>query len=264
MNRPELYAVFGHPIGHSLSPRMHEAAFRSRGWSHRRYIAVDVDRADLTEAVAAFRRLGGLGVNLTRPLKEEAAASHWLIQQDAWARAAEAVNTLAPVADGWAGTNTDAPALQAALETRGIRPRRALILGSGGAARATWRALQTHAQVTVASRRPAPFVGSERWVPWGAWPHSSQQFDLIVNCTPLGQDHEPAMAPLPAFRPGQTAVDWVYVPRATAFLSAARDEGAETVDGLELLARQAALSWVTWFGQPGPWEVMLAAAEDSC
>jgi shikimate dehydrogenase len=261
---PELYAVFGHPIAHSLSPVMHEAAFRARGWPHRRYIAVDVDTDDLDEAVAAFRRLGGRGLNLTRPLKEAAAHAGWLTARDAWAEAAGAVNTLTLAADGWRGANTDAPALREALRNGRPAPRRAMILGSGGAARATWRALAGVCAVVVASRRLPDFIDAASWVSWDAWLEASASCDLVINATPLGQRAEPGFTGLPRFRPDQTVVDWVYVPRLTPLLAAAQAGGAAVVDGLELLARQAALSWRPWFGEDGPWDVMLNAAAAAC
>jgi shikimate dehydrogenase len=254
-----LYAVFGRPIAHSLSPRLHAAGFAARGLRHCYYVPVTVAPEDLLSALTAFRRLGGAGVNLTRPLKEIAAASDFLVARDAWAERTGAVNTLAAAPGGWTGANTDAPALAAALRSRGVAPTAALVFGAGGAARASVAALESlGATVTVASRRrPAEEpLASGGWVPWGDGVARAAAFDVVVNATPLGQAGEPSWPALPAWRSGMVAVDWVYVPRETPFLAGARAAGALVIDGLELLVRQAALAWVPWFGEPGPLAAM--------
>lgn len=264
-HRPELYAVFGRPILHSLSPKIHQAGFREMGWHHRYYVPVDVGPGQLEQAVHAFERLGGLGINLTRPLKEEALRASWIGGRDDWAQEAGAVNTLTWRAGQWFGANTDAPALSDRLQSGSHRGRRALVLGAGGAARATVVAL-LHAglHVTVASRRakPAWTISAGVMAPepgWVSWTHgmaSLGDFDVVVNATPLGQAGEPSWDSVLAFRPRQTVVDWVYAPRQTAFLATARAAGAETLDGLELLVRQAGLAWHHWFSVRPPWQAL--------
>lgn len=254
-----LFAVFGRPIAHSLSPRLHAAGFAARGHRHCYYIPVTVAPEDLAAALAAFRRLGGVGVNLTRPLKEIAAAADFVTRRDPWAERTGAVNTLWATAEGWAGFNTDAPALAEALRRLGVAPKTALVFGAGGAARASVAALESlGAAVTVASRRPPQDAetAADRWVPWAEGVAGAAAFDVVVNATPLGQMGEPPWGGLPAWRRGMVAVDWVYAPRETPFLVDARRAGARVVDGLELLVRQAALAWVPWFGEPGPLEAM--------
>jgi shikimate dehydrogenase len=255
-DRPVLYAVLGHPIAHSLSPAMHRAGFARSGRPHCYYIPIDVDPESLADVLAAFRRLGGHGLNLTRPLKEVAFRSDWLRYRDPWAERAGAVNTLVWREDaGWHGFNTDAPALAAAVAERMSRPERVLIFGGGGVARASHAAF-ADSEVTVAARRPVDWA---RWIPWVDGLELAHRFDVVVNATPLGQMGERGWDKLPAFARGQGAVDWVYAPRHTPFLSAAAGAGAWRVDGLELLARQAALAWIPWFGQAGDWQVMLEA-----
>ncbi len=249
------FAVLGHPIGHSLSPRLHTAGFRSRGLEDCRYLAVDVPRPESwPEVVETLWQQGFTGFNLTRPLKELAAASSRLGRRDRWAAATGAVNTLlvnGTDANSWFGANTDAPALLQSLEVRCLVSRRALVFGSGGAARASLAALESAGStVTVASRRR--LRAAARWVPFEEGLDAAKDADLVVNATPLGQDAEAGWPRLPVFEAGQTVVDWVYAPAATPFLLAAGRAGARCIGGLELLVRQAALAWVHWFGEAGP------------
>jgi shikimate dehydrogenase len=251
--QPRLFAVFGDPIAHSLSPALHHAGFRYRGWTDCYYVPVRVTPGTLQKTLEAFRVLGGVGANVTRPLKEEAFQAGWLVARDEWASRAAAVNTLAWREDGWHGYNTDAPALRAALWDRGVKDPKVLVLGGGGVARASAAAFD-EAAVTVAARRPVSWA---RWMGWDDGLACAGDFDVVINATPLGQVREDTWPVPPAVRPGQWIVDWVYAPRDTALLRYARDKGAGTVDGLELLARQAALAWGPWFGEGVPWTVLL-------
>jgi shikimate dehydrogenase len=255
---PELYAVFGDPIVHSLSPRMHRAAFLARGWDHCHYFPIETPRASLAAQLEAFRAIGGRGANLTRPLKEEILATGLLADCDGWAAHAGAVNTVVWRDGAWHGANTDAPALRAAVTARGAPVLRVLILGAGGVARASWEALFP-AAVTVASRRPAGLPPQVTWVSWESGVAGAGDFDVVVNATPLGQEGEEGWQELPRLRQGQGVVEWVYKPLVTPLVHEARRRGAWVVDGLELLARQAALAWVPWFDEEGPWELMRAA-----
>lgn len=263
--RPELYAVFGRPIAHSLSPRIHQRGFQQMGWHHRYYVPVEVRPGDLEASVSAFQRLGGVGINLTRPLKEEAWRAAWLGGLDAWAHETGAVNTLTLRDGQWLGANTDAPALCERLPAGSGQRRQALILGAGGVARATKTALRRAGYVvTVASRREEPsgtLTGEDadskaRWVPWTSGMASLADYDVVVNATPLGQAGEPPWDTAMNFRTGQLVVDWVYQPRQTAFLALAEAHGAETLDGLELLVRQAGLAWRHWFSLKPPWHAL--------
>lgn len=246
------YAVLGRPIAHSLSPVLHNAGFQARGLLACRYEAVEVptDKGWLTVVEELVER-GFRGFNLTRPLKAEAACSPRVRWQDRWAEATGAVNTLSVCGGGFSGANTDAPALVESLVSRGLAPRRALVFGAGGAARASLVALEAlGAEVTLAARRPGRFVG--RWVDFEAGITLAPECDVVVNATPLGQVHESAWTVLPRLGPGQVGVDWVYAPPDTPFIQEALTGGASSISGLELLVRQAALAWVVWFGEAGP------------
>lgn len=267
--KPTLYAVFGHPVAHSLSPSIHRAAYEALGWANRHYVPVDVTAERLPAAVAAFAELGGRGINLTIPLKTAILDRRLfpdMQTRDAWVLRTGAANTLARRPDGaWEAFNTDGPALHTAIARRGHAPRRVLVWGSGGAARASVLATIADAEsVVVASRSDAAWIRdlsrqNVRRVGWAEGGEWTAWADMVVNATPLGQAGAPVWDPLPLFRPGQWAVDWVYGGRPTDFLLKAREDGAGVVDGRELLVRQAAGAWSRWFVEAAPLAAMARA-----
>ena len=153
--RTTVFAVIGSPVEHSLSPAMQNAAFAAVGFDGT-YVALPVAAAELEAAVQGARALGFGGLNVTVPHKE--AVVPLCVQLDDVAAQVGAVNVLARHARGWAGFNTDAPAVRGLLTDAGIGPRsRALVLGAGGAARAAvWALLAMGANVRLAARRAGP------------------------------------------------------------------------------------------------------------
>jgi shikimate dehydrogenase len=215
-----LVALVGHPVAHSLSPRMQNAAFAARGldWA---YVALDVPPERLGEAIRGLAALGFAGANVTSPHK---LAVTELVEADA-----PSVNTLLLEAGRILGRSTDAAIL------RGLPAERPLILGDGGAARAFRHALP---QARVFSRR-------------GDWPPVAAGADLVVNATAERDDV------LVELGPGQTLVDLPYPDTATAAAAAAA--GATVVPGLEVLVAQGAASFELWTGVPAPVQVMRMA-----
>jgi shikimate dehydrogenase len=215
-----LVALVGHPVAHSLSPRMQNAAFAARGldWA---YVALDVPPERLGEAIRGLAALGFAGANVTSPHK---LAVTELVEADA-----PSVNTLLLEAGRILGRSTDAAIL------RGLPVERPLILGDGGAARAFRHALP---QARVFSRR-------------GDWPPVAAGADLVVNATAERDDV------LVELGPGQTLVDLPYPDTATAAAAAAA--GATVVPGLEVLVAQGAASFELWTGVPAPVQVMRMA-----
>jgi shikimate dehydrogenase len=215
-------ALLGHPVGHSLSPRMQNAAFAARGldWD---YAAFDVE--DVLGAVAALRTLGFAGANVTIPHKQAVVAA--CDQADG-----DAVNTLLFREGRVLGVNTDREILA------GIEAKRACVIGAGGAARTLAPALPADTRVYTRS---------------GSWPPDASGCDLIVNATPVRD--ELLVAP----QAGQTVVDLAYGPEETALVAAARAAGCVVVDGLEALVRQGAESFRLWTGLEPPLDVMRAA-----
>jgi shikimate dehydrogenase len=214
-----LIGLLGHPVAHSLSPRLQDAAFAAAGLDLR-YVALDVPPEWLDDAIRGLVALGFAGANVTAPHKL-AVAAHELVETE---RAS--VNTLV-VRDGrLEGHSTDAAILA------GLPAERPAILGDGGSARAFREALP-HARLFA--RR-------------GEWPPDVRDADLVVNAT---SERDAVLVDLAA---GQTLVDLPYPETATAV--AARAAGAEVVSGLEVLLAQGAAAFELWTGVPAPVEAM--------
>ena len=215
-------ALLGHPVSHSLSPRMQNAAFAACGLDWH-YSAFDV--TDVKDAIGALRTLGFAGANVTIPHKRAAA--------DASDEAdGESVNTLLFRDGRTLGFNTDREILA------GIDAKVACVIGAGGAAAALMPALPADARVYSRG---------------GNWPPRAEGCDLIVNATPVRD--ELLVQP----QPGQTVVDLAYGPDETALVAAARAAGCPVVDGREALVRQGAASFRLWTGREPPVDVMRAA-----
>jgi shikimate dehydrogenase len=217
-------ALLGHPVSHSLSPLMQNAAFAAAGLDWH-YSAFDVE--DVVAAVAALRTLGFVGANVTIPHKQAVVAACDEAED-------QAVNTLVFRDGRVLGFNTDREILA------GIRAERACVIGAGGA------------MLTLAPALPADTrVFSRR----GAWPPDAEGCDLIVNATPVRD--ELLVQPVA----GQTVVELAYAAREgeTALVAAARAAGCEVIDGAEALVRQGAKSFELWTGVAAPADVMRAA-----
>jgi shikimate dehydrogenase len=266
-----LYGVLGHPVGHSRSPVMQNAAFAEAGLDAA-YVALPVAPDRLGEAIAGAHALGFQGLNVTVPHKEGAVPL--CLTVDPVASEFGAVNTLRRAGQGWEGFNTDAPACLALLEAAGVGPgARALLVGSGGAARAGgWALARLGAAVRVAARRPgkarevagvvAPRAAAGAAAPlavsWEDLAAECAAADVVVNATSVGlAGRSPAELPGLSFRRGQVALDFVY--GDTAFVRAARAAGARVVSGEQILVRQGALAFTLWTGRPAPEAVMTAA-----
>ncbi len=257
-------AVLGHPVGHSRSPAMQGAALAELGlgseWS---YEAIDVAPDAFEARVRSMPEEGFAGANVTVPHK--GAALTLADDLSEAAREIGAANTLVFAQGEIRAENTDADGLLNALPASPAG-RRALVLGAGGAARAVvWALLREGAEVAVwnrtelRSRNLCEELGGDPVAEPG-----QSTFDLIVNSTAVGLGGEDPFAELPlnpaSFASGQTVVDMVYGPKPTGLLRAAGAAGATTVDGLEVLVQQGALSLEIWTGCKPPLDVMRAAA----
>ena len=253
------YAVFGHPVAHSLSPRIH-AAFARQAGIDIEYAAIDVEPAGFEAALAAFAARGGAGANVTLPLKEAAFA----LCSDASdrARRAGAVNTLVRDGDTWRGDNTDGVGLVRDLAERhglDLRARRTLLLGAGGGARGIAPALLDAGigDLFVANRTPAradalvdalgePGRVHARYL---ADLPSLGEFDLVVNATSAARGGDMLALPRSLAGPRTAAVDLSYGEAAIPFLAWARAAGChDAIDGLGMLVEQAAESFARWHG----------------
>jgi shikimate dehydrogenase len=245
------YGVLGWPVGHSRSPAMMRAAGLER------YQHLPVAPAAFDATVRALGAAGFRGANVTIPHKEAALA----LATDASeaARAIGAANTLTFGEDGSIlAENTDAPGLMAAL---GRAPASALVLGAGGSARAAiWALTQAGADVAVWNRTPDRAHGLGARVV-----SEAIAAEVLVNCTSVGLDNLSSPfkdLPLSAdFLPEYaTVVDLVYRAGGTVLNREAERRGVSTIDGLEILVRQGALSFTLWTGMPAPLESMRTAA----
>lgn len=253
------FALFGQPIAHSLSPRIHAAFARQQGVVMT-YRAQAVADAALADALTAFFSDGGRGVNITLPHKQTTVAL--CTSLSAAARRAGAVNTLVATADGWHGENTDGSGLVRDLADRhgmDLRERRTLLLGAGGAARGVLPALLDAGvgEVTIVNRSPARADALADTIGEPGRVHARYaqdldalgEFDLVINATSAARDGAMLGLPLNVFAPRSAMVDLNYGTAAIETLALARAAGAHAIDGLGMLVEQAADSFALWHGE---------------
>jgi shikimate dehydrogenase len=251
---------------------MHNAALRALGMNDWRYQALPVPQELFAETTRTLGAAGFVGANVTIPYKQTALAL--ADQASVAARAIGAANTLTFGSDGTiAVENTDAPGLIAALgRLAGLSAEPSvLVLGAGGSARAAvWALREARArEVSVWNRTPERAATLAREL--GARAVSAPApAELLVNCTSVGLERS-ASEPEGLNQLGLTfdqvgeypyVVDFVYRSDPTPLLAAARAHGAGTVDGLEILVAQGALSFELWTGREAPRDVMRDAARD--
>lgn len=253
---PSRLVLLGHPVSHSLSPRMHGAALAHAGIAVT-YTAVDVPPDDLDAVLASLVKATAAG-NVTIPFKERVAARcDWLSTA---AQRAGAANTFWSVEGELHGDNTDIVGFQAAaIELLGALPgsARIALLGAGGAAAAVLTAVERWpgCKVTVHSRT------AERASALAArFPGVAQAVDtpdealagatIVINATPVGMGDDTSVPIDPGRLPrGCAVMDLVYQPGESAWVRAVRAAGHRAVDGLPMLVEQGAGAWRRWFGR---------------
>jgi shikimate dehydrogenase len=259
-------AVIGHPVAHSRSPAMHNAALAELGlageWS---YEAIDLTPVEFAPRVRAMEREGFVGANVTVPHKE--AALSVADTQAEIAREIGAANTLSFAAGKIHADNTDTGGLLDALPGPATG-QPALVLGAGGAARAAvWALVRDGAEVAVWNRTPsrARRLCSELDGTPLTKPRQGD-YELIVNASAAGMHGEDPFSELPldpaGFVSWQVVVDFVYGEQPSRLLSAARTAGAQAIDGIEILVRQGARSLKIWTERDPPIDVMRNAARE--
>lgn len=270
MSAPRIAGVIGSPVAHSLSPVIHQAAFDAAGvdWT---YTAFEVAAGAARGALDAMRVLGLAGLSVTMPHKKGVADA--VDRLDPAARALRSVNTVSWDGDDLVGSSTDGAGFVASLSASGIDVdgARIAVIGAGGAARSIIDALGRAGadDITVlnrtrdnaeraASLSPAASVGIVSDV---------HRADIVVNATSVGMGVDPAVAGTddlacdPALlHAGQIIADLVYHPLETAWMRAAAEVGARTVDGLGMLVHQAALQQIAWLGMMPDVAAMRTAA----
>jgi shikimate dehydrogenase len=274
--RTAVVGLLGHPVDHSLSPRIHNAAFRAQGVDAV-YLAFDVLPEELGRAVAGLRALRMRGANVAMPHKE--AVLGLLDEIDPLSARIGAVNTIINDSGRLIGRNTDVPGFGAALRSvlpSGARGSHCLLVGAGGGARAVVAALleQEAAHVWIYNRtfeRAGALCASAR--AWGATTCEAipedrvrevvRRADLIVNATSLGlaRPVKEFAVPVDILNSSQVLVDLAYGSGATALVEAARAKGTVAIDGTEMLVMQAASSYRLWTGLEPPVDAMRASID---
>jgi shikimate dehydrogenase len=275
-DKPARLAVIGHPIAHSASPRMHQAALDAAAIDAR-YIRLDIEPGRVGEAFSRLRALGFIGCNVTVPHKLEA-MEHCEVDPDA--EALGAVNTIRFDADATRGFNTDGPGFARAVEDDFKLPLASLkvvIAGAGGGAGqaiATQCCLLGVKKLVIVNRtleKLGPLVGRLRLlspqteiVALGlddpALAEQCLRCDLIVNTSSVGlKSGDPSILPADCFKKKHLVYDTIYQPPVTPLLAMAGGLGCRTANGLSMLIHQGALAFQHWFPGADPLAVMRAA-----
>ncbi|MEH2466017.1 shikimate dehydrogenase [Nostoc sp.] len=277
--KTQLLGVIGHPVEHSLSPVMHNAAIAHLGLDYV-YLPFPIAPENLEIAIAGFAAIGVVGFNVTIPHKQ--AIMPLLSEITPLAQTIGAVNTVSRQNNKWVGTNTDIEGFIAPLQTtykQDWSQKVAVILGNGGAARAVVAGCYQlgFAKIHVVGRNVqrleefgkswsnSPINENLQVDQWEELSKLIPQANLLVNTTPIGMypkvDELPLsgeeIANLPT---GAIAYDLIYIPKPTQFLKQAQKQGAIAIDGLEMLVQQGVAALKIWL-QPEtvPVEVMRQA-----
>ncbi len=263
-----VYGVIADPVGHSLSPHVHNAAFRDKGIDAV-YCPFRVPSDSLDQFIQDAPRLGIRGLSITIPHKE--AISRHLSKVDPAVKSIAAVNTVVFDGSQTIGYNTDYNAamdcIEQALGTIGAHPspiknKRVLVLGAGGVARPVVYGIKNRGGlVTVASRtkRRSDRLAEAfdcKAIPWEA--RQRVQCDILINCTPIGMHPNVDESPISKtfLKPSMLVFDTVYNPESTLLIKDARSQNCQVVTGVEMFVRQALLQFFLFTRQEAPTELM--------
>jgi 3-dehydroquinate dehydratase/shikimate dehydrogenase len=261
-SRTSIYGITGAPLQHSVSPSMHNAAFRAAGVDA---VYMPMVAASADDFMAFANALGVQGASVTIPYK--VSLFNHINATDELSRKVGAINTLRREGGEWHARNTDVSGFLAPLNGRmRLHHARAAILGTGGAARGVAVALGSHgSEVTVYGRSIAKAneVAALAHGRGAAFPVAPKSWDLLVNATPLGTypgiDDTPFEGPFD----GTIVYDLVYNPQRTRFLKEAQAAGCQTIGGLDMLVAQAEDQSEWWLGRRPPANLMREAAQAS-
>ncbi len=267
----KLFGVLGDPVSHSLSPVMHNAAFKALDMDCE-YFAFRVSPQKLHEALYGAHALGFGGLNLTIPLKEKALE---IVEPTSLARQIGAVNTV-DFKKGIVGYNTDGLGAKMALESCGVkvRDKNVLLLGAGGAARAiAFQLAKDGASVTIANRtveraealaKEVAKVGKARASGLDDLKILISGSDILINSTAAGMlpDVNETIATSDMMHRDLVVFDIVYNPMNTLLLREAKKAGAKTIDGVMMLVYQGAEAFKIWTGKNPPVDVMEKAVRE--
>jgi len=271
--KTKICALIGDPVGHTVSPAMHNAAFKKLGLDYV-YIPFRVKPAELADAVAGLRALGVRGFNVTIPHK--VSIIPLLDSLDPLAEKIGAINTVVHDGGSLKGYNTDAEGFLRALAGRGIEPhdKNIVILGAGGASRAiSYILTENGARLTILNRKQelawaediARLIRKElhKKIKVGELntrllSSALEKVDILVNATSVGMSPAGRKSPVPAglIKSRLIVFDIVYNPLMTRLLEEAKAAGAKVISGVDMLVWQGALAFERWTGRPAPVELM--------
>ena len=261
-----IVGVIGDPVAHSRSPQMHNAAFAKAGLDYV-YVPFHVRPDDLAAAIAGFKAINVVGINITLPHKQ--AVIPFLTSISREAELIGAVNTLTFVDGNIHGDNTDAPGVLQALDEDGNTSgtpvgEKVVVLGAGGAARAVVVALALRgvAAITIANRtvEKAVSLATEMDQKTGVsmqgmgltderLPLSVRESKLLVNTATISMDvTHPLLISADWLQPNTIVYDIVYTPPVTPLMQAATERGCQTLGGIGMLVHQGAIAFEKWTG----------------
>ncbi len=263
----DVYGLLGNPVGHSLSPPMHEAAYEELGIDAR-YVTFEPAPDAIEDAVRGADALGIAGLNVTIPFKQDVLS---VVEPDSLAARIGAVNTIDLTGEQPTGHNTDAAGALRALRDHDVTvaDATAVVVGAGGAGRAIAFGLADGgASVAIANRTTSTAHELADTVP-GASGHSLDALDslltdadILVNATSVGMDEDATPVPADALHADLAVLDAVYRPLETRLLQDASAIGATTVDGAWMLLYQGVEAFERWTGRDAPVAVMNQALRD--
>jgi shikimate dehydrogenase len=272
--KTQICGIIGDPVGHTISPAMHNAAFRELGLDFI-YVPFNVKRESLAEAIKGLRALNIRGMNVTVPHKVSAMSS--LDDIDESARCIGAVNTIVNEDGFLKGCNTDGSGFLRALIAEKVKPeaKNIVIIGAGGASRAiSFMMADKGANLTILNRRlQAAQEIADRL--FGLFrkdvlalelntrnlTEALEKAQILVNATSVGMlpDSGAVLVPASLLKPDLVVIDIIYNPLKTRLLAAAEKKGAKIIGGIEMLVQQGAAAFELWTGHSAPVQVMREA-----
>ncbi|MHB8973336.1 MAG: shikimate dehydrogenase [Pirellulaceae bacterium] len=276
--KTQVCAIFGHPVGHSLSPEIHNAAFQALGLPYV-YVAHDVQPGSVVRALDGIRVLGYRGLSITIPHKIEALDG--VDEVDETARTIGCINTVVNENGRLLGYNSDGRGAVNALRESGADPQgsRTVVVGSGGAARAVAVTIACEAppekltllgiddaelaRLATDVRHQGRSVVQHEHLNDDSLAKALADADLLLHCSPVGMHpHEGhSLVPAHLLRSSVAVFDAVYNPRRTQLIQDAERAGCQTILGLEMFLGQAFVQFELWTGQPAPRDVMRKVVE---
>ncbi|WP_437131569.1 shikimate dehydrogenase [Bacillus atrophaeus] len=270
----QLYGVIGNPIGHSMSPDIHNAALKDLGLDGH-YHAFQVENDNLKDAVKGMKALGMIGINVTVPHK--VAIMEHLDHIDESAKVLGAVNTVRTEGDMLVGYNTDGEGFVKSLRKildKPVQDLSILMIGAGGAARAIFTTIvrENPKRFDICNRtlekaeqliQSSPSFQNKQVLTIKEAEENLERYDVIIHTTSIGMYPDIDAVPISLQRAANSAIvcDIVYNPIRTALLKQAEQKGLRTLDGVGMFVEQAALSFQLWTGQEPDIDKMRAIVE---